>query len=228
MSQNKPYIAAPEAKKGVLRWAVGSPNELRSATWRFWCQKNGDFYLSMPAAGGIVKASFHSDGNCQIGHTSEYWKQRMMENAGRHWNKWKLPNEELARATQILVPSTELRRFEEKLPEQMVWIPSPSSNSMNVISIFICTNYVEELWPAAPEGALPIGTMNAGGRTAWVVYKEQAVPEKLAELTMKGRDLVANLPGAEEVLKTSEPRGCICAQNNGDGGQFLLEVASPQ
>lgn len=222
------YIIATEARKRVLRWAVGSSKEPRSAAWRFWCNKKGDYYLSMQSAGGIVKASFHSDGNCQIGHTSEHWKQKMLENAGRHWNKWKLSNEAVARAMQILIPTTELRLFEEKLSKQMAWIPPASHHSMTVVSIFISSKHEDELWPAQSEGTLPLGIMKAGGRIAWVVYKEQPVPKNFAEFIINGRDIVANLPGAQEVLNTPEPRGCICGQNNGDGGQFMLEVASPQ
>ena len=87
--KNSEYIIASAAKKNVLRWAVGTPESPRSSTWRFWANKKGDFYLSMQSAVGIVKASFHTDGNCHIGHTSEYWKKQMLENAGRHWNKWR-------------------------------------------------------------------------------------------------------------------------------------------
>lgn len=225
--QRDQYIIATEAKKGVLRWAIGSPEEPRSATWRFWCNKKGDFYLSMQSAGGMLKASFHSDGNCHIGHTSDHWKKKMLENAGRHWNKWKLTTESAGRAMQILIPTSELRLFEEKPPKQISWIPSAPCYSMIVVTIFISAKHEGEPWPAHSEGALPIGVMNAGGRIVWIVYMEQHVPEQFAEFILKGRGIVANLPGAQEVLKTPEPRGCICGRNDGSESNFMLEVASP-
>jgi hypothetical protein len=223
---NDGYPLRTKAKKRVLKWAVGSSDRQRSAIWRFWGNKKGDYYVSMQGAGGVVKASYHSDGNCQIGHTSEYWKQTMQENAGRHWNKWRLPENGISVATQILIPSTELRCFEELPQKEVRWIPTPHPRFMIVVSIFIVANCEEQSWLSASEGAQLIGQMQAGERTAWIVYKEQSIPEELYPFAKKGREIVANLPGAEEVLQTLEPRGCICAQN-GDRGQFLLEVAPP-
>ena len=224
--RNQEYVATIAAKGNALRWAVGHPDNLRSATWRFWGNKKGDFYLSMQSTGGIVKASFHADGNCHIGHTSEHWKSKMLENAGRHWNKWNISNELDGRAIQILIPTSELRKFNAKQPKQVSWIPPAPANSMAVISIFISEKQRSEPWPAYSDGALPIGVMNTKYRTAWLVYMYQSIPDKFMIFVFDGRNIAASLPGADEILKTEEPRGCVCG-NNASGENFMLEVASP-
>jgi hypothetical protein len=150
----------------------------------------------------------------------------MLKNAGRHWNNWALSSENDGRAIQILIPSSELRNFTEEQPKQRTWIPPAPENSMVVISIFISRNGAEEPWPAYKEGALLVGEINTPNRKAWVVYKNQQVPEDFERYILIGRVVVEELPGAEAILSTEDPRGCICG-NNSSGDNFMLKVATP-
>ena len=66
-------IAEHEAvARKVIRWAIGAPDGPRSSAWRLWGNKKGDIYVAVRSLGGIIKASFHRDGRCQVGFTDSY------------------------------------------------------------------------------------------------------------------------------------------------------------
>jgi hypothetical protein len=65
-------VPVEKAKRGGIRWIIGTPDGARSSTWRLWANKKGDVYVSRRGAGEIYKVSFHRDGNCHIGFASDY------------------------------------------------------------------------------------------------------------------------------------------------------------
>lgn len=219
-------LQVKEASGKALRWAVGSPIGMRSGTWRLWGNKKGDAYLSMRTTGGLFKASFHRDGNCQMGFTSEYadTARARFGNGERHWMRWQLPVEPMVRAMQIVVPASELRAFESE-DRQMHWIAAPSVGSAVTVSLFISDPVVTELWPASSEGSSPLGIMQLSERLIWVVYKEHPISPEMAIFFEECRAKVAGIEGSADARKGSDTRAVVFGHSEKKHDQFILELA---
>jgi hypothetical protein len=92
-------------KQSILRWAIGSSDGARSSVWRLWGTHMGDIYAAVRSLSGIIKASFHRDGRCQLGFTSEYAPTAAARfgKQVRHWETWTLPPEPTGRVLQVLM-----------------------------------------------------------------------------------------------------------------------------
>ena len=66
-------IECEDAQDRAIRWAVGSIDGSRGATWRLWGDKKGDVYVAARSITGLVKASFHRDRKCHLGFTCGYY-----------------------------------------------------------------------------------------------------------------------------------------------------------
>ena len=111
-------IECEDAKDRAIRWAVGSIDGPRGATWRLWGHKKGDVYLAARSITGEVKASFRPDRKCHLGFTGEYFETASTQFPGltsRHWDRWTIPHEPVVRALQIVLPALELRSWMVKL-----------------------------------------------------------------------------------------------------------------
>src|SRR5215510_3988745 len=123
-----------------IRWAIGSSDGPRSTTWVLWENKKGDIYVATRSLGGTIKASFHRDGNCHVGFTSEYkaTASRRFGVSKRLWEKWRLPDDPVVRVLQILIPHSELRVFADRNPTaDVTWLSLPSAGSISEVWIFI-------------------------------------------------------------------------------------------
>src|SRR5262245_57444236 len=159
-----------------IRWAIGSSDSPRSRTWVLWENKKGEIYLATRSLGGTIKASFHRDGNCHVGFTSEYkaTASRRFGVSKRHWEKWRLPDDQVVRVLQILVPHSELRVFADRNPtDDVTWLPMPSAGSIGIVSIFVSKPGIDRLVADVPD-AFPhpifVGSVRTSIRTAWVIY----------------------------------------------------------
>jgi len=220
-------IEFEEAKRGGLRWAVGSLDGPRSSTWRLWGNKKGDIYIAVRHLGGILKTSFHSDGNCHTGFTSDYAgsaNSLAPKEESRHWDRWQLSNEAVVRALQIVVPSSELRKFESNESAQMIWLPSPISGWVSVVSIFIAQPDALKTWPAAEHGAKPLGIIRTSNRIVWAVYAENPIDDNSRAEIEKNRAKVANMPGAAEVPKKPGIRAILWGSGDNQN-RFFIELA---
>jgi hypothetical protein len=124
----------------VLRWSIGAPGSPRSSPIRVWGNRKGDIYLAARALGKEIKASFHRDGNSQIGFTSEYADiaQARFGALRRHWATWRVPNgRPIVQVAQLVVPEAELRVFTERSDdEKLTWLPPPARGSVGVVVFF--------------------------------------------------------------------------------------------
>jgi hypothetical protein len=164
-------------KRAGIRWAAGSPQEPRSATWRLWGDKKGDVYLAMRSQGGRIKASFHRDRRCSVGFTSEY-QDEARERFGiqsRHMARWTLPDSEVVRIAQILIPGDDLVAFEEADIAQMRWLPAASPGFATVVSVFIAEPPDRCNWSNPQTDGDPIGIMQSPTRFTWAVSTTQAL-----------------------------------------------------
>lgn len=164
-------------KRAGIRWAAGAPSGPRSSTWRLWGDKKGDVYLSMRSQGGRIKASFHRDRRCSIGFTSEFHEEAR-ERFGvqsRHMARWTLPDSEVVRVAQILIPGDDLVAFEEGDNAQMRWLPAAGPGDATVVSVYIaeppdCFNWTHP----ETDGNL-IGIMLSPTRFTWAVSTVQTL-----------------------------------------------------
>jgi hypothetical protein len=223
----KSIIEFEEAKRGGLRWAMGSLDGPRSSTWRLWGNKKGDIYVSVRSLGGILKTSFHRDGNCHTGLTSHYagsGDSLAPKEGSRYWDQWQLPNDPVVRALQIVVPSSELRKYKSNESAQMKWLPSSIPGSVSVVSIFIAQPGALKTRPAAEHGAKPLGIIMTNNRIVWAVYAENPIDDNGRAEIEKYRAKVTNMPGAAKVPKKPEIRAILWgSENNQD--RFFIELA---
>lgn len=221
-------VGAEKAKRGGIRWAVGTQDGPRSSTWRLWGDnKKGDVYISRRGFGGIDKVSFHRDGNCQIGFTSEYEetaKKLFPHFPSRHWNRWKIPDKPLVRALQIVVPNSELRAFPSEEEEQMTWIPAPPRDSMSVVSIFFTKPGAEEIWPGAAEGIKPLGVIQSPKRITWAVYSDNPIDFTLKAWIDHHRLMMASRPMAADAPHEPDTRVMLWGFRD-EHDLFLFELA---
>jgi hypothetical protein len=220
-------VSAEKAKRGGIRWIIGTLDGARSSTWRLWANKKGDVYISRRGAGGIYKVSFHRDGNCQIGFTSDYEetaKKLLPLFPSRHWYRWKVPDEQTVRALQIVVPHSEMRAFPSIEEEQTAWIPAPPHDSVSVVSIFFAKPGTEEIWPGAAEGIKPLGVLTSPKRITWAVFSDNPIDDDLRAWIEHNRLRVANDPKAGDAPRKPGTRVMVWG-SRGEGDLYLLELA---
>jgi hypothetical protein len=212
------------AARRVLRWAIGSSDGPRSSAWRLWGNKKGDIYVAVRSLGSTTKASFHRDGRCQVGFTNEYAEtaSRRFAVQSRHWEKWRLPNDQVVRVLQVLVPHSELRSFTDRNPCDVTWLPTPPKGSVAVVSIFLTAQGIELPLPGGAHTAIIVGNVRTSIRTAWVVYTHHPMDAALVKLVDDERTKLTCDPRA-----ASLPLGTRAAlwESKRDHDRHVLELA---
>jgi hypothetical protein len=117
-------------EKKTLRFAVGGPDDYRSAIWRLWVQGN-DVYLAARAVMGFIKFSLHHSGKWRLA-----WTERSgilaKGSSDRVEGRWTRPPEFRRGWTQgpaIIVPHTGIqhpfRHHDDDVSKSVVWSPTP-------------------------------------------------------------------------------------------------------
>jgi hypothetical protein len=216
-----------ESHGNAIRWVIGSPDGPRSSTWRLWSNKKGDFYLSVRTLGGIVKSSFHRDGLCSIGFTTEYLSKaraRFPQARSRHWRRWQLPDSPFARAVQVVIPTSELRSDASDEVPGTVWIVPPSPDHVVVTSVFIASGGTKPSWSGGKPQPHPIGVIATGNRAAWLLYVAIPLDRTTLDWIEQARAHVTKLPGSLDVPRLPEIRALVPG-DRGEHDLFLIELA---
>ena len=209
----------------VVRWAVGSSAGLRSSAWRLWGNKKGDIYAAVRSYGGINKVSFHRDGRCQVGFTTEYAPTAAQRFGvrSRHWQTWRLPDQPLVRALGIGVPASELRSAIGQDDDAVVWLPAPPEGSIAVVSIFLTPAGAN--LEAAPEArhATIFGKVQTSIRSAWAVYAHNPIDQATARMIEHERARLKAIPAPA----TGWPAGTRASlwEDRTDHNRNTLELA---
>jgi hypothetical protein len=223
-----PYtIGAQElSHRDAIRWAVGQAGGRRSATWRLWGDKKGDAYLSMRSLGSQLKASFHRDRRCSFGFTkrAEVVASERFGLDSRHMKRWTLPEGQLVRAAQILIPEAELAVFSAKESEAMRWIPSPAKERVTVVSIFIAEPPTAFDWRGPENSGGLIGAMNCQTRFTWAVHWEQDLDEATALFIAGQRERARASANSKSKLE-QDSRVVLCGYND-ERGAFFIELSA--
>jgi hypothetical protein len=192
------------APKRVVRWAIGSRSGLRSSPWRLWGSKRGDVYVSVRTLGGIFKATFHRDQNCFVGFTSQYERtarRRFPSLRSRILEKWTLPEQQLTRVIQIVVPHAELRSFQSKHDTEVTWLPGPPEGFMGVVSVFFFKPGTPFNIPTAGQSVRPVGLVATDLRIALAVYAHAPIDEASAHYLNTERTRLAQAASEAQVPK---------------------------
>jgi hypothetical protein len=210
-------------KQSILRWAIGSSDGARSSAWRLWGTHKGDIYAAVRSLGGIIKVSFHRDGKCQLGFTSEYAARAAARfgKQGRHLETWRLPPEPTARVLQILVPQSELRHFVGHDDSKVVWLPLPPADSVAVISVLVAPP-LAELVPSETSSAALVGTVRTNLRNAWVFYAHSSLNAALEQTIAAEKKKLRRLPKPVRVVPGTR---AIISDSRPDHDRHVLELA---
>lgn len=118
------------SEKKTLRFAVGSPEEYRSAIWRLWVQGN-DVYLAARFLTGLMKLSLHQSGIWRLAWT-EQSGVRAKGSTDRVQTRWQRPPEFRPGWTQgpaVIIPNSGIQKpFRHSSDEdttRVVWSPTP-------------------------------------------------------------------------------------------------------
>jgi hypothetical protein len=188
-----------DGTKDSLRWAVGGNGKLRSSTWRLWGNKKGDIYLALRSLGGVLKTSFHADGNSYVGFTKDFADKSAeeFEIERRHWAWWRIPEVPLFCAAEILIPFDHLTVFVSDESPQTAWLPLPPEAAATNVRIYLAGEDYKGDWPGRAEGFAPLGFVRAGTRMAWVVHSTSWFGEErtaqVAKLLDRGKAKIRGL-----------------------------------
>ena len=187
--------------KNVFRLAIGTSQSSMSSVWRIWSNYKGDVYVSVRCLGGTYKMSLHKDGKCQFGFTKEYEKlaEERFGIENRHQELWRLPDEPIIRALQILIPASELREAEVSNPQKVTWLETPPAGIIGTISLFLTAPDVKFDIPETTCGARLVGKLETSIRHAWVTYAFTKPDDELKKIVKNEKEKLLSLPRAESV-----------------------------
>jgi hypothetical protein len=171
-----------------LRVAFGGPHGLRSATYRIWSNKKGDFYVAARALGSMFKASLHRDGRCHVGFTSDFASAKGIDN--RHLNRWTVTLDHAARALDIFVTGADLTAVPDADDdESVVWISAPSSHQMSTLAIFTAP---KALGP--PPTGMPwdvVAELQTQNRCAFLLHVREELGDRMRHTLAVARESYA-------------------------------------
>jgi hypothetical protein len=176
----------PSSQRKTLRFAVGSPDEYRSAVWGLRVQGN-DVYLSARHLDGLMKVSMHRSGIWRLAWT-EQSGIKVTGSPDRVALRWQRPSEFRPGWTQglaVVVPHSGIQRpFRHDSAEDLskvLWVPTPAPGNQHRLTVlFVKPSAPPDSWQ---EVILPddrqLGTLDLrnGDRVA-LLQREIAMVEK--------------------------------------------------
>jgi len=216
----------------VFRFAVGSEEGPRSASFRVWATPKCDVYASARRLGGTVKVSLHSTGPWQYSFTEQFYDAKArgwIRRPSRHIFRWQRPAEiapGVTLALRVIVPDSELTPFGFR-EEGILWLPRPGDGCVVEVNLFLLRPATRITgWP----GRRSMGTELLGsavmsdGGTMWLVWACRPLPQGLMDKIALLRERLSreepvrrgalDSPGIRAVVFGDEP----------DGSKVLVDV----
>src|SRR5215216_1702251 len=141
----------------ITRFAVGTPDGPRSATWRLWRHTNprkADVFLAPRSLASMLKVSFHESGEVRDAFTREYTVQHrdVSSQGGTRsrlvWHRADYAQTGVVRLYQLCIPHSELRIWpsEENGPTgDIVWIPPSPLGDATLVELVLTRPGLESL-----------------------------------------------------------------------------------
>jgi hypothetical protein len=162
----------------VLRFAAGSPANVRSSVWKLWTHRD-DAYLLTRASGQWLKVSLHASGDWRIAYT----RGTTLNDAQRVIHRWRRPAEMQpgwVKSLAIVVPfptvSEPLDHYEVEPGVDIEWFPEPRLNRKLTFRIIFggATASTTMLEATLPVGATLKGPLEkANGERVFVAAWEE-------------------------------------------------------
>jgi hypothetical protein len=209
-----------------IRLAIGSDEKCESSIWRLWTNHKGDVYLSVRVLGGIYKMSLHRDGKCQFGFTAQY-EDTAGERFGvkeRHLELWELPDENIVRAVQILIPASELRNVNIDDSKKITWLKPPPQDAVGTISVFICKPGEVLEVPDDSSDKWLVSRLETSIRDAIVTYAFTYPDETLTEVIVNEKSKLAKIVQEKGILVSPGSRAALWDSKEGHN-RHVLELA---
>lgn len=126
-------------KENAFRFAVRNIMSEHSQQWRIWTRHN-DCYIGSRGIIHSYKASFHESGQCQVGLSSEtrstLASQLGWENESRFYDQWEVDIDlsigSSIKLLELIIPYSQLDKFEEKKNENVKWIFCEESKAASI------------------------------------------------------------------------------------------------
>lgn len=162
-----------------IRFAVGPPEEYRSAVWRFWASRN-DVYLAARNAVGVLKFSLHASGDWRVAFTSES-KIVIPELGSRVIGHWSRPPEfrpGWTRGVSVMVPHTRSEHlFGRRIIQKPVSYLEGPRPAHCVAMTVVYKDTDEEDWSAIlTEADSLIGVVNRARGPVGLIRRENPIP----------------------------------------------------
>lgn len=220
-SAGNQVVTVEDAKRGGLRWAVGTSNGPRSSTWRCWGNHLAS-HRSQPL----------DERRCETRRSAGWTSSSRRATAprgirrppcfSRHMDRRTLPLDVRTCAIQILAPASELRMFRPASEAQMRWVAPPRPGNMTVVSLIVGPQVEPtEHWPGAASGSTPVGFMLTRSRSAWIIAIEEPIAPDLAEKIERHRDLILG----RHPLSSNPGIRAVIAADRTDGRRMFIELA---
>lgn len=161
-----------------IRFAVGSPADIRSSVWRLWGQKD-ELYLAARTFAGQIKVSFHKSGIARIAPPSTTPRPALL--------KWNYEREDCAPLSRIfsIVVQPRMVKFpiRDKLRDkaEVVLVPAPNDRQKMIFAISLAGPHVtkEDILALPRDRDLHVlGCVRLKTRYAWLTsYVDDCRPQ---------------------------------------------------
>lgn len=219
----------------AIRFAAGSPDRLRSSTWRVWTERDGSAYVSVRQIGGVFKASLHPrEWRIAFKDLSEARRVALRNPPTNRAIDVFPPSSEIApgvrRGVTVLIPPAALgvARAGHIERGEIHWLPAVSGDDVLEVSVLLTTASVQEDWPGQRRmgtqlvGQLPL----ASTTTLWVIYRTTQPPASTITAWLTARDGLAPTAQAR-VGENSDVRGFFIGTMPADGSRFFVDMKFP-
>lgn len=161
-----------------IRFAVGRPDNPRSAAWKLWVH-GSDAYLTARTVGGLLKLSMHASGEWISAFTSESGVYLDKTGSRRH-STWHRPAEFAPGWTHgpvVDVPWVSWRddlRPKESFPSDVVWFPEPKRNKKVMFNVLFAAggNDDDAAAVSQPGDRILASLSMSNGETVWLQARQ--------------------------------------------------------
>ncbi|MBI3699419.1 MAG: hypothetical protein HY242_03100 [Afipia sp.] len=184
-----------------IRFAIGTPEDLRSSIWRLWANRD-DLYLAARSISGLTKVSFHKSGINRFAVVSSTPRPAL-----KRWARPPETEQGITPIFDVVVPAFTASQnpFRDRIPpneKPTLFLKAPSIGNKIIVRILLAKPDLKEERLRRGAGTKPVnfhGAVNLRNETAWLVsYYDEFNPVE--------RRFVANLITTTKINLKPESR----------------------
>lgn len=206
---------------GAIRWAVGSPDGLRSRSWTVVGEKSGDVYIAPRMGMKDLKLSLHP-AKWRMALTKEAAATRLPAGEDRVISRWEHTDEcalGWRLGATITVPHCSLvASFGERRLNLVRWFPTPGAGRSLRFVVLIGAPDRETLTVKDHIGDVGRISLATGGAVWVIAYEDEFDEAREAEFRLIQRRAVET--------STEEIHGFAWGCNDDDGSPAMIELGN--